>query len=1061
MFDSLATLLLLATCCCIDKSDASSMDVDSRSDNSDIMEQLLSLPQKKQRNHLGRRDLLLDTARNLAGVYFVVWSAEGGGGDEYFGGGGCRDPEPTPFARCGGSGVLQILQFTGTNHDCEISPTNPSLMTCTSQREGKVVVACLGGELVDLGLTVSLQSAGVYCDGVYGATYGGSATHKVALQTRCTGGWIYNEDICSADQLILGGELIWCRAFGDCKANIVDFGCTTFVPNMSVTSVGQLQTDETCIHDLDPPLPPSTNTQPPTFLPTLPPIIISSPMSLPTRAPTSAPQSMPPTDATLFPTLSPSSLPPTRVPTSAPQSMPPTDAPVQQPLMTISDETIHVAVELWLVNQASALEKYGNISTWDTSTVTNMSSIFTSAESYNDFNDDISGWDTSSVTTMESMFAAAISFDHDLSGWNTSRVTNMYAMFEQAFKFNGDVDDWDTSSVKYMHHMFRYTKRFNRDISSWNTSSVTTMFNMFNYALAFNHNISSWDTSSVEDMRQMFLYAPAFAHQLCWDLSSVFPFGTGETFCCSQGSFMEGCVSDALNSASLACADSLPCPGSNHPTPGPTLFPTLSPSSLPPTRVPTSAPQSMPPTDAPVQPILAISDDTIHVAVELWLVNQASALEKYGNISTWDTSTVTNMNSLFKDASYFNDDISGWDTSSVTAMEDMFWKSTSFDCNLSGWDTSRVTSMYGMFDSADNFNGDIDDWDTSSVKRMTFMFFLNDRFNRDISSWNTSSVTTMFNMFNYALAFNHNISSWDTSSVEDMSFMFLCAPAFAHQLCWDLSSVFPFGTGETFCGSQGSFMEGCASDALNLASLTCANPLSCPGSSRTSLEPTLYPTLSPSALPSTKILTEAPNPMLPTDAPVQPPLMAVSDETIHAAVQLWVKNQSAALETYGNISTWDTSTVTNMNSLFKDASYFNDDISGWDTSSVNGNVTNMNSLFKDASYFNDDISGWDTSSVTAMEDMFWKSTSFDCNLSGWDTSRVTSMYGMFDSADNFNGDIDDWDTSSVKRMTFMFFLNDRFNRDISSWNTSSVRDMAYMFRSALAFNQNISNWDTS
>ena len=46
--------------------------------------------------------------------------------------------------------------------------------------------------------------------------------------------------------------------------------------------------------------------------------------------------------------------------------------------------------------------------------------------------------------------------------------------------------------------------------------------------------------------------------------------------------------------------------------------------------------------------------------------------------------------------------------------------------------------------------------------------------------------------------------------------------------------------------------------------------------------------------------------------------------------------------------------------MFDNASDFNKDISGWNTS----NVTDMNFMFSDASAFNGDISGWDTSNVT-------------------------------------------------------------------------------------------------
>ena len=40
-------------------------------------------------------------------------------------------------------------------------------------------------------------------------------------------------------------------------------------------------------------------------------------------------------------------------------------------------------------------------------------------------------------------------------------------------------------------------------------------------------------------------------------------------------------------------------------------------------------------------------------AVKLWLTNESTARTKYGNISLWDTSNVTNMCEMFYDAYMF------------------------------------------------------------------------------------------------------------------------------------------------------------------------------------------------------------------------------------------------------------------------------------------------------------------------------------------------------------------------------------------------------------------------
>ena len=52
--------------------------------------------------------------------------------------------------------------------------------------------------------------------------------------------------------------------------------------------------------------------------------------------------------------------------------------------------------------------------------------------------------------------------------------------------------------------------------------------------------------------------------------------------------------------------------------------------------------------------------DELREAVKLWLDDESTAITKYGHISLWNTSNVTDMSNLFYN---FNQDIGGWDTS--------------------------------------------------------------------------------------------------------------------------------------------------------------------------------------------------------------------------------------------------------------------------------------------------------------------------------------------------------------------------------------------------------------
>ena len=160
-----------------------------------------------------------------------------------------------------------------------------------------------------------------------------------------------------------------------------------------------------------------------------------------------------------------------------------------------------------------------------TTLVTNMTGDSnTYSNFFNDesFNSNIGFWDTSNVTDMSSMFYGATAFNQDIGSWDTSSVTTMNSIFENATAFNQDIGNWDTSSVTDMVGMFYEASSFNQDIGNWNTSSVTDMVGMFYEASSFNQDIGSWDTSKVTGMERMFWAAEAFNQDLSgWCVTNI------------------------------------------------------------------------------------------------------------------------------------------------------------------------------------------------------------------------------------------------------------------------------------------------------------------------------------------------------------------------------------------------------------------------------------------------------------------------------------------------------------------------------------------------------------
>ena len=68
-----------------------------------------------------------------------------------------------------------------------------------------------------------------------------------------------------------------------------------------------------------------------------------------------------------------------------------------------------------------------------------------------------------------------------------------------------------------------------------------------------------------------------------------------------------------------------------------------------------------------------MSKASLKTAVTEFDSNAASAIAKYGPIADWCVSAITDMSYLFYNLQNFNADISSWDTSGVTNMFAMFY----------------------------------------------------------------------------------------------------------------------------------------------------------------------------------------------------------------------------------------------------------------------------------------------------------------------------------------------------------------------------------------------------
>lgn len=148
----------------------------------------------------------------------------------------------------------------------------------------------------------------------------------------------------------------------------------------------------------------------------------------------------------------------------------------------------------------------------------------------------------------------------------------------------------------------------------------------------------------------------------------------------------------------------------------------------------------------------------------------------------------------------------------------------------------------------------------------------------------------------------------------------------------------------------------------------------------------------------------------------------------------------------GDISRWDVSNATRMNSKFSG------DISKWVIHGINADAmfdavplepvmatdnNHLQALIRQALHVNGDASSLnhiDVSGITDFSDVFAESPTFNGDISGWNVSNVTDMSDMF-AHSRFNGDVSSWDVRRVVDFSGIF-LKSKFNGDLSRWQVS-------------------------
>ena len=303
-----------------------------------------------------------------------------------------------------------------------------------------------------------------------------------------------------------------------------------------------------------------------------------------------------------------------------------------------------------------------DLSNFDTSQVTNMSSMFRGMSNLTTLN--LSNFDTSQVTNMDSMLASVSNLTTiDLSSFDTSKVTDISAMFyDLSNLITLNLSNFDTSRVTNMQDMFYGMRNLTTiDLSSFDTSKVTRMRAMFyDMRNLTTLNLSSFDTSKVTDMSLMF-----------YNMSSLTTLNLSN-FDTSQVINMYSMFDSVSNLTTLDLSNF----------------------------------------------------DTSKVTNMSSMFNNMTNLTSL-NVSSFNTENVENMSGMFSQVQKLEHlNLSHFRTDKVTNMGSMFYQMIKLKTiDLSHFNTANVTDMSSMFSMDDNLTElDLRSFTTPKVENFGYMF---------------------------------------------------------------------------------------------------------------------------------------------------------------------------------------------------------------------------------------------------------------------------------------------------------------------------------------------------
>ena len=359
----------------------------------------------------------------------------------------------------------------------------------------------------------------------------------------------------------------------------------------------------------------------------------------------------------------------------------------------------------------------------------------------------------------------------DISSINTENVTDMSHMFEVTVSsdegFVG-LSSMDTSNVTNMEEMFKIIGPVNltkEDLAGFNTEKVSNMKGMFADSDIISADLSGFSFGLVPDLSHFFYRCRALA-------KVVFPANMNTNLVNNMSGMFQGCQS-------LAEIENLSALDTGNVTDMSFMF----------GRYFYNAPRPYADTDYSGPSVTALdlsTFDTSNVTTmeSMFKLPKATSL----NLSSFNTAKVQNMVSMFNLEVIPALDLSSFNTANVVNMSGMFNLPAATALNISSFDTSNVVNMSSMFTLASLPELNLSNFNTENVTDMSGMFSLGSVESLDVSMLDTSKVTNMYSMFDLPKAKNLTLGGkFTTVSASSMSYMFVLASIKEMDVTLDIS----------------------------------------------------------------------------------------------------------------------------------------------------------------------------------------------------------------------------------------------------------------------------------